>query len=247
MSSRRFYLSAPPDGAKAVLAGEEAHHLTHVLRAEPGREVELIDGSGKVWRGIVFRIAEGQVELDEVELISRGESAGARIGLVQSLCKADRLEWVLQKTTELGVEQIHLLEAERSVVRIAADKLESKMERWRKILLAAAKQSRRATVPLLHPPARPASLCDRLPAGLKLILSESARDLSLKHVLRESRWSSAVFCIGPEGGWTAREQECFSGAGFRPVSLGPQILRTETAAIVATAILKYELDDPELP
>ncbi len=242
MSSRRFFLSEPPADSNAVLVGEEAHHLAHVLRAEPGRIVELIDGSGKAWRGVVRQVFADRVVLEKLELL-QGDSLSVRVGLVQSLCKADKLEWILQKTTELGASDIYLLEADRSVMKVAKDKIENKMDRWQKIILAAAKQSRRSILPVLHPPAKAAAVSEAAQADLRIILSENERSSTLKNILRESGWKSAVFCIGPEGGWTNREEEIFSKAGFRPASLGSAILRTETAAIVATALLKYELEN----
>jgi 16S rRNA (uracil1498-N3)-methyltransferase len=243
MSPRRFFLSTPPADSKAVLRGNEAHHLVHVLRAEPGSIVELIDGSGRVWRGTVREIVGDSVELERIEVVVQGHSVTPQIGLIQSLCRADRLEWILQKTTELGISEIYLLEAVRSVIKIPEERIEGKMHRWQKIILAAAKQCRRNTLPVLHPPAHADTICKAVTADLKLVLSESKPDSSLKRILRESALNSVVFSIGPEGGWTAQEKESFLRAGFRPASLGSNILRTETAAIVATALLKYELED----
>lgn len=242
MSFRRFFLSSPPTGSSAFLTGEEAHHLAHVLRAEPGRVVELIDGSGKAWRGIVSQIFADRVELQKLELL-QDKSSSVRIGLIQSLCKADKLEWILQKATELGASDIYLLEADRSVMKVAKDKIETKMDRWQKIVLAAAKQSRRSVLPVLHPPAKAAVVSEIAQVELGIILSENERSFTLKSILRESGVKSAVFCIGPEGGWTHREEEIFAKAGFRSASLGPTILRTETAAIVAIALLRYELEN----
>jgi 16S rRNA (uracil1498-N3)-methyltransferase len=117
------------------------------------------------------------------------------------------------------------------------------MERWQKIILAAVKQSRRSTVPMLHPPSSLPLLCRDLPPGLKLLLSENERDASLKSIVRSATWDHAIFCIGPEGGWTEQEHEELVTSGFQPASLGPQILRTETAALVVAAILKYEREE----
>jgi 16S rRNA (uracil1498-N3)-methyltransferase len=242
MSSRRFFLSAPPEDGKAILIGEEAHHLTHVLRANPGRAVELIDGSGRIWNGIVGSVEGDRVLLENIELLSSKAAPAKPVSLIQSLCKLEKLEWILQKTTELGVSEIYLLQAERSILRIPKERIETRMERWRKIALAASKQSRRSTVPTVHLPGKPAELSRLVHAELRLLFSENEQGSPLKNILRESAWHSASVCIGPEGGWTPREERIFGDAGFRCASLGTAILRTETAAIVATAILKYELD-----
>ena len=242
MSSRRFLLSEPPSEGRAALRGSEAHHLRNVLRAEPGRIVELIDGSGRVWRAVVDKCAESGVDLCQVELLEM-PAAAARLGLIQSLCKADKLEWILEKCTEIGIDDIYLLEAARSVVRIPRERLDSKVSRWEKIILAAAKQSRRSTLPVLHPPSSLSSLCRELPPGLKILLSENERGTGLRSILRSATWQQAVFCIGPEGGWTEAEHRELVGSGFQPASLGHQILRTETAALVVAAILKYEREE----
>ena len=242
MSSRRFLVSEPPSQGRATLRGSEAHHLRQVLRAEPGRIVELIDGSGHVWRAVVERCTESEVELFEVELLE-SSSRTTRLGLIQSLCKADKLEWILEKCTEIGVDDIYLLEAARSVAKIPKERLGAKMERWQKIILAAVKQSRRDTLPALHPPSSLSVVCQNLQPGLRVLLSESERHTSLKHIVRSTVWDHAIFCIGPEGGWTEAEHEELVESGFQSASLGSQILRTETAALVVTAILKYEREE----
>ena len=225
------------------MRGSEAHHLRDVLRAEPGRIVELIDGAGRVWRAVVDQCSAVEVDLRNVELLETA-TAAPRLGLIQSLCKADKLEWILEKCTEMGIDDIYLLEAARSVVRVPHERLEAKMERWQKIILAAVKQSRRSTVPVLHPPSPLRVLCRDLLPDLRLLLTEDQGAASLKSLLRTSPWSHAIFCIGPEGGWTQQEHQALVQSGFQPASLGSQILRTETAALVVTAILKYERDEP---
>jgi len=237
-------LSTPPSEGKASLEGSEAHHLRTVLRAEPGCAVELIDGSGRVWRAIVSEVSDQEVKLSSVELLETSlNRSRARLGLIQSLCKADRLEWILEKCTELGVDDIYLLNAARSVIRIPEERLSTKMDRWQKIILSSVKQSQRSTVPVLRPPSSLSSLYQHLPPCLKLLLSENEHDFSLKSAIRPATWHHAVFCVGPEGGWTAQEHLELRQSGFQPVTLGPQILRTETAAVVVAAILKYEHDN----
>jgi 16S rRNA (uracil1498-N3)-methyltransferase len=153
------------------------------------------------------------------------------------------LEWVLEKCTEIGIDDIYLLEASRSVVRIPRERLDAKMSRWQKIILAAAKQSRRSTLPELHPPSSLSFLCRELPLGLKILLSENERGTSLRSLLRAAPWQQAIFCIGLKVGWTEAEQQELVASGFQSASLGSQILRTETAALVVAAILKYEREE----
>jgi len=242
MSHRRFLLQDPPLNQSATVGGEEAHHLIQVLRASTGGTVELIDGSGRVWEGRISEIHQNSVEISQVHLIDQEPALGAQIIMVQSMCKADKLELILQKGTEMGVSQIFLLDAVRSVVKIPAERLENRLQRWGKILMGAAKQSRRSTLPILHPPRSCQSVCLSLQADLKILFSESEKTRSLKMVLRGSKVNSVAFAIGPEGGWTSDEEAVFFRHQFRPSTLGSGILRTETAALAALAILKYEME-----
>lgn len=241
VSSRRFFLSNQPIDGQAQLTGSEAHHLANVLRAKPGDTLELIDGKGAVWQGLISSIEAGTIRLTRLEMMKQHESSATRLILAQSLCKADKLEWILQKAAELGADEIFLLAAERCVVKITQDKLAHKMERWEKIILAAAKQCRRSSLPCLHPPLTCRDFLQQDLAEVKLLLSEHG-GMSLKSLLRKPHISSVIFTIGPEGGWTRQEEEAFQKAGFEPTGLGANILRTETAAIAALAIIQYELN-----
>ena len=243
MTSRRFLLNSPPIENKAILQGGEAYHLSRVLRAKPGMKIELMDGLGKVWSAVIEQISPEQVELGKLTLLSSDETKEARIDLILALCKTDKLEWILEKTTEIGVANIYLLITERSVLKLPADRLQGRLDRWQKILSAASKQSRRLTLPHLHPPATMEALFPCLNTDLRLMLSERSDSPPLKALLRNQVWLSASLGIGPEGGWTSREEKLFCEAGFLFASMGQNILRTETAAIVATAILRYELGD----
>lgn len=245
MHQRRFFVSLAPRAGQATVSGEEAHHLIHVLRSQIGDSIELIDGSGNAWRGQVAEIDSASVTIRDLVELPRSDASATRLILVQSLCKSDKLEWILQKTTELGISEICLLAADRSVLKIPKEKVQAKLERWNKIILSAAKQCRRSTLPRLHPPDKCAAICQSMTADLRLLLSEDEKQSSLKTLLRQSSPRSVAFWVGPEGGWTTAESEVFSRSGVQPVTLGSNILRTETAAIVTTAILRYELENPE--
>ena len=243
MSYRRFLLTSPPLENKAILQGEEAYHLSRVLRARPGMKVELMDGLGKVWSGVIEQISPERVEIGKMTLLNGDDTREVKIDLILALCKTDKLEWILEKTTEIGVANIYLLNAERSVVKLPADRLRGRMDRWQKIMNAASKQSHRSTLPHLHPPANIEDLLPCVNADLKLMLSERIETPPLKTMLRERAWESASLGIGPEGGWSSREESLFCEAGFLLANMGQNVLRSETAAIVATAILRYELGD----
>ena len=224
-----------------MLEEREAHHLIHVLRAEVGMSVELIDGRGRVWSARVGEISENRVRLVEVSLLSEAAGPEVRLTLVQALCKSDRLTWILQKATELEVSEIHLVQGRRSVVRISRDRSRAKLERWRTILVNAAKQCRRSTIPVLYPPLECREVCEAVESDLKLLLQVSPGAVPLKRLLRGKSWPSVAFAVGPEGGWSDEECEAFLHSGFQAVQLGHSTLRTETAALVAAALLRYEL------
>jgi 16S rRNA (uracil1498-N3)-methyltransferase len=205
--------------------------------------VELMDGLGSVWSGVIEQIHPERVELGKIVLISGDEGKEVRIDLILALCKNDRLEWILEKATEIGVANIYLLNAERSVAKLPADRLQGRIDRWQKIMNAASKQSRRLTLPHLYPPFTFESLLHCVTTDLKLVFTEKGDTPSLKTLLKERAWESASLGIGPEGGWTSREEKLFCEAGFLPANLGHNILRSETAAIVASSILRYELGE----
>lgn len=241
MPARRFVLDTPPSGTLAVLEKREAHHLIHVLRAEVGTEVELIDGRGRLWSARVGQISGNRVHLVEVSQLAETVDPIVRLTLVQALCKSNRLTWILQKATELEVSEIYLVQGRRSVVRISQDRGRAKLERWRTILVNAAKQCRRSTIPILHPPLECREVCEAVGSDLKLLLQASPQAVPLKRLVRGKFWPSVAFAVGPEGGWTGEECETFLHSGFQAVQLGRSTLRTETAATVATALLRYEL------
>lgn len=241
MPIRRFVLDTPPSGAVALLEEREAHHLIHVLRAEVGTSVELIDGKGRLWAARVGEILGNRVRLVEVSLLSETVEPDVRLTLIQALCKSDRLTWILQKATELEVSEIYLVQSRRSVVRISQDRRRAKLERWRTILVNAAKQCRRSTIPAIYPPLECREVCEAVDSDLRLLLQASPQAVSLKRLLRGKSWPSVAFAVGPEGGWTGEECETFLNSGFQSVQMGRSTLRTETAATVAAALLRYEL------
>jgi 16S rRNA (uracil1498-N3)-methyltransferase len=228
--------------SEAVLDGAEAHHLIHVLRAEIGEPIEVFNGSGEIWKGEILQIEPGAVRLSRLQLLGKEVPSVYRVILIQSMCKSDKLEWILQKATELGIAEIHLLDAERSVVKLPAQRYPNRMERWNRIIMNAAKQSRRSVLPRLFSPVPCPALYQQVQADTKLLLSENETQNRLKKALRTMSTGSIAVAVGPEGGWTLAEEALFRQNGFQSVSLGPNILRTETAAISILSVLNYELD-----
>ncbi len=243
MMRRRFFVEKFA-GGRAELRGEAAEHLGRVLRAEPGQVYELTDGE-QVWLGRVEKNARGRngaIEFALIEQIPARESA-LRIKLLLSVVKFDRMEWSLEKATELGVTEIVPLAAARSekALILAATK---RAERWRKILLESAQQSRRLRPPVLAETAKTEDAFAQADASVKMILSERADAKPLREILQGVSASEVCLAIGPEGGWTDGEFALAAKNQFREASLGREILRTETAVIAALAILRYALEKP---
>lgn len=174
-------------------------------------------------------------------MLSQATQPEVSIILIQALYKSDRLAWILQKITELGIAKIYLVNTQRSAARSTEQRVEAKLVRWRTILANAAKQSQRTTLPKLHPPVDCRNFCETFYSDLKLFLNNSPHTAELRPVLLGGVWRSVAFSIGPEGGWTDEECATFLHHGFQSVRLGTNTLRTETAAIVTAALLKYEL------
>ncbi len=220
------------------MRGDKAHHLGVVLRAQVGQSYELSDGQC-VWLGRIENVARDRVEFALLEKLPANESS-LQLTLLLAVVKFDSFEWAIEKATELGVTTIVPLAAGRSEKGLLAA-VEKRSERWRKIILEAAQQSRRVRLPALEPLARPESAFLSRRARLGIFLSERSEASPLRDVLNGASEGGAVLAIGPEGGWTDEEVKSARQAGFSEASLGKLILRTETAVVAALASLSYAL------
>lgn len=223
----------------AYLSEEDAAHATRVLRLTVGDEVELVCASARYLARI--EVAQGGVRLRALERL-RDTEAATRVTLYQGLPKADKMEWIVQKSTELGAYAIVPVAMERSVVRLEGRDGEKKAERWQKIAREAVKQCARTSVPQVSAPRRLAALEDELRALDVLIVPwEDARDGSIADCLAPFAGERALrvgILVGPEGGISAAEAEWLRERALaRLVTLGARILRTETAAIAAQAVV----------
>ncbi len=237
----------------ATLRGEAAHHLGRVLRAEPGQLYELSDGQ-RVWLARTERVGRDEVKFSLVEPLS-APAAPVRIELLLAVVKFDRFEWALEKATELGVEQVAPLAAERSEKGLIAA-AGKRAERWKRILAESAQQARRLRIPDLRDAEKPRDAFHASSASLKLLLSERAGARPLRELLepsaalrKEGDAAQVAVAIGPEGGWTDAEFAAANACGFAEVALGTNILRTETAVCAALAAVQYAFGAfrPEAP
>ncbi len=231
------------EAGSATLRGEAAHHLGRVLRAEAGQLCELSDGRD-VWLARTEKVGRDEIEFSLVEPLP-APADRVQIELLLAVVKFDRFEWALEKATELGLEEIVPLAAERSEKGLisAAGK---RAERWKRILGESAQQARRLRVPVLRDAAKSRDAFRASSAALKLLLSERAGARPLREMLepasaRRSEGEAVRVCvaIGPEGGWTEEEFSSAGAWGFVEVALGANILRTETAVCAALAAVQY--------
>jgi 16S rRNA (uracil1498-N3)-methyltransferase len=236
---RRFFVEKF-DGQRALVSGDRAHHLGVVLRAQAGQFYELSDGT-RVYLGRIEKVARENVEFALLEELP-AEAPRLHVVLLLSVVKFDPFEWAIEKATELGVAEIVPLAAARSEKALLAA-AEKRSERWRKIVLEAAQQSRRVRLPVLQPVAKPEAAFAGRRDRLGIFLSERADAPSLRTALKDRAASEAVLAIGPEGGWTDEERDAALNAGFHEASLGRLILRTETAVIATLASLSYAFGD----
>ena len=234
--TRRRWIADEVSGTRAFLVGTHADHLARVLRARIGQEFDIVAG-GVVRRGHVTAITADRVEFElgaEIPV-----ALGVQVTLALSIFKFDRMEWAIEKCTELGATRIVPVIARRTEAHLAAAAAK-RVERWRRIALQAAEQSHRTSPPEISEALKLRDAAE-LPGSLRIVLSEAETEVRLKDVLQSFREGDVVLALGPEGGWTSEELKVFRDAGWIAASLGTTILRAETASIAATAIVQSEL------
>ncbi len=235
--TRRRWIADEVSGTRAALTGAHASHLCRVLRARVGQEFDIITGN-EVRRGRVTAVAQGRVEFELGDEIPPPVAIQVTVAL--SIFKFDRMEWAIEKCTELGATRIVPVIARRTEAHLAAAAAK-RVDRWRRLALQAAEQSRRASPPEISDPLK---LKDAvaLPGSLRIVLSESESGVMLKDVFQSHPdQSEVVLFLGPEGGWTHEELKLFQEVGWISASLGKTILRAETAAIASLAVVLSEL------
>jgi 16S rRNA (uracil1498-N3)-methyltransferase len=243
----RFFIPTDQIQEKTViLKGEDRHHLLNVLRQGVGAEITVLNGKGQEYLAKVLNITADEVIGEVVKQVERQTEPQVRIHLVQSLPKGDKFEFILQKNTELGVSVFQPVMSERSTIRLDAAGAQKKEERWQKIIREAAEQSGRQIIPELRPVQSWAQfLHEKAFPGLFLIPWEGEKEHSLKRVLNEQKElpEHITVVIGSEGGFSQKEVEQAFQVGAIPVTLGPRILRTETAGLVVASAILYHFGD----
>jgi 16S rRNA (uracil1498-N3)-methyltransferase len=237
MTRRRWIADAFTD-TTASLIGAQAAHLARVLRAQPGTHADIV-ANGRVFHASIASVGVEEVTFTLLEEIA-AESA-LPITLLLSIFKFDRMEWAIEKATELGVASIVPIVARRTEKHLA-ESAGKRVERWRRLAHEAAKQSRRADSPVIEEPVKLAARLERSSAAHQILLAEDERQSALRQRIEAALASAEAdlpefeLAIGPEGGWTGDEIALFAKHRWQSASLGPRILRAETAATAAIAI-----------
>jgi 16S rRNA (uracil1498-N3)-methyltransferase len=234
--TRRRWIADEFSDNHAALTGTHADHLIRVLRARVGQEFDIVTGE-IVRRGRIVTIQPDRVEFELHEEIPAPPTLA--LTLLLAIFKFDRMEWAIEKCTELGASRIVPVIARRSDAHLAAASAK-RAERWRRIALQASEQSRRATPPEITAPIKLQETIS-LTAGLRIVLAESEQQTLLSEALASHQHGEVLLAIGPEGGWTEEELSVFQKSGWISASLGSTVLRAETAAIAATAIVLSQL------
>jgi 16S rRNA (uracil1498-N3)-methyltransferase len=237
MRRHRLHVDTPLTGRREVeIEGERAHYLTRVLRAGEGTELVLFDGLGGEWPARVRRLRKNRVVVELGRHEPRDAESPLETRLVQGVSRGERMDFVIQKATELGVTEIWPVMTVRSVVRLDRGQRARRAERWRQVAASACEQCGRNRLPSI---AEPRPLAEHLdagaPPGSALLLTGEA-ERPVRAAVEGAR--AVTLLIGPEGGLAPEERQAALEAGYRAVSLGPRTLRTETAALAALAIVQ---------
>ena len=238
MSNPRFYCPPPlPLSTNFELPADAAHHASRVLRLRVNDGVQIFDGIGNALDATINQITGKRVILGNLQTCMAQPASALNIILAQSLCSSEKMDWVVQKATELGVSQILPLQAQRSVAKLTGTRAEKSSKHWRSVAISACEQCGRNDLPLIHSPQELESwlLSMRSVPGSKFILLPGG---TTQLRAQPKPQGSATLLIGPEGGFSADETNIALQMGFVPVLLGPRVLRTETAAIAGISALQ---------
>ena len=241
--TRRRWIAEHWDEATATLTAAQAEHMARVLRARPGMEADVVAG-GRVFHAEVAAVAlDGERSEVRFNLIAELEADPALpVTLALSIYKFDAMEWAIEKATELGVAAIAPTIARRTEKHLA-QAAQKRAERWRRIAHEASQQARRSDVPAIYDPVALAERVRAASAAHRIVLAEQERSTTLRSLIDAAADAAGEempvleIALGPEGGWAPDEEALFDANGWRAASLGPRILRAETAAIAALAVI----------
>ena len=239
----RLFVGLPLEaGAKITLPESAGHHAVRVLRLKAGDALTVFDGRGGEYDATIARASRGAVEVDVGPHTAVGRESTLEIELGQGICKGDRMDLVVQKATELGVWSIRPIVCQRTVVKLDSARAERRIAHWRAIAVHAAQQSGRTRVPEVSDVEDFDAWLARPGGGQDIVLSPHA-GASLSDIAPPPPGRPVRLLVGPEGGLAPQEIERARIAGFNGLRLGPRVLRTETAALVALSVLQARWGD----
>ena len=231
MRVSRFFIDTPLTLGRVLLPEAQAHYMTRVLRLADGAAVQLFDGSGDEFFGTLVQAGKKQLQAELSERRAGLAESRLHTHLGQGLSRGERMDWAIQKAVELGVSEITPLFSERCEVRLNDERSDKRLAHWQQIAISACEQCGRSVVPRIHPPQALADWQAQVEADLKLVLHPVATPLT-----EHARPSRLALLIGPEGGLSEAEVHAAQRAGFTPARLGPRVLRSETAPVVALSV-----------
>ena len=236
----RIYTDQPlTPGMQLELEESPSRHLARVLRMQPGRELVLFNGNGGEFQAVIHAVGKRLVTVQVGEFSAHNRESPLRLELAIGLSRGERMDWVLQKATELGVTHIRPLLTERTEVKLSAERLQKRLHHWQQVIISACEQCQRNLLPDLAAPQKLESWLQDNRSQLRLVLHH--RD---SQSLPEGEAPDSVaLLIGPEGGLSEREIALAREAGCMPLTLGPRVLRTETAPVAAISLVQYRWGD----
>ena len=232
------------DNNTCLIEGEDVKHISKGLRCRIGENLEICDNDNNEYICEITNIDKSKVELNILEKVDIKRESNLKIKVYQGLPKGPKMEMILQKLTEVGVDEIILVETKRTVVKVDNKKEDKKIQRWERIIYEAAKQSKRGKIPRLRGVLSfKEALADMKENDFNIAPYENEKTKSIKQAIKSLDINNIGIFVGPEGGFEDTEIKAIEEIGGQSVSLGPRILRTETASLIASSIVLYELSD----
>lgn len=240
MALPRFFLPAAqwtPNAVEITLDGDEAAHCARVLRCHSGDGLEIFDGAGRVAEAVITTVTKNAVQAAIRQVWMHPRPRGA-VQLLPALIKGEAFEWLIEKAVELGAASIRPVITDHSVVQFDAVQAQRKQAKWQRHMIEAAKQCHTPFLPGLFAPISLAQAVRQLPLETcRIVAALDERTCTISAALHRAKPESVAIAIGPEGDFSPEEMQILRGAGFQPVTLGPLILRAETATVAALAIV----------
>ncbi len=236
MKNPRIFSDQRMDAGESIeLTDSAANHVGRVLRMRAGDTLVLFNGTGGAFQSTVENITKKTVQVVLERKLQESSESFLKIELGQTLSRGERMDYAIQKATEVGVTEITPLYSERCEVKLNADRLEKRMKHWQQVAISACEQCGRNIVPVIHPPVKLQTWLESRTTRLKFVLHHRTE----KKLEGYETPESVSLLIGPEGGLTADEIHQAEVSGFSPLALGPRVLRTETAPVAAISLMQY--------